>query len=81
MSFKGDFSFRPEISGVHQGSMTIKIGPGSKIDNAKPFSTRRGRNKSPQEVSNVRRQERLSMTPLYKAKNIVSFDQVSLTNS
>jgi len=53
MSLKGDCSFRPEISGVHQGSTTIRIGPRSKINAAKPFSTRRGRNKSLQEVSNL----------------------------
>jgi len=81
MSLKGDFSFRPEINGVHQGSTTIRIGPRSKINVAKPFSTRRGRNKSLQEVSNLSGQERLSRTPPYKAKNIVSFDQVSLANS
>jgi len=81
VSLKEDSNFRPETGDACQGFMTIKIDLRSRIGVAQPFSTKKGKARSPQEVSNLKKWERLPKTSPDEVESIVSFNQVSLASS
>jgi len=61
---KGNFSFNLEMSDSRQRSITIKISPRFEISVTLPSSTRIRKGGIPQEVSDLRGQERLLKGPM-----------------
>ncbi|KAL9395571.1 hypothetical protein Peur_009824 [Populus x canadensis] len=78
---KWNFNFRSETEISSRGSSAIRIHLRSERGASQPSSIGRGRDSSPQKVSNLRGHERLPRMPPDEAESTVSFDQMSMATS